>query len=820
MSESISHLRKAITDWNPVSAPTDAKPDRPGFPYAVWRFLSGWKHERETLGTEFGADSAVLLRQALRWSGGEVRLPQIREVARPLLARAGIEITSTGGLRALPFCPKWIVNDKLDPAHGIDTPPRHARTDKALPAERYLLDLGSADGNPAYTSWQSAAQKEAVWRALSMPRRSTSVVVLPTGTGKSLIFQLLAAYSQGLTVVVVPTVALAMDQWRAACEVAPSLKPRYYAANDNADSVIDAVKQGDTKLLITSPEACVTGKLRTVLEKLAADGRLDNLVIDEVHIVETWGAFFRVDFQLLSGVRETWLAKSTARLRTLLLTATLTPSGREDLRGLFPPAKDGVWWEFLSQRLRPEMVYFDQRFASEDERAEVVKQCVWRLPRPAILYVTERKEAVQWYRRLRNEEGFRRLGCFHGDTPASERRTLLDAWRGDKIDLMVATSAFGLGVDKPDVRSVLHACYPEDMNRYYQEVGRGGRDGWTTVCVLMPTDKDKEVAYGLGPKFMTPELLNERWQALSQPEFMRKVPSANEAVRQIDPSAVRREMLGKRTGQENILWNKRLLLQLQRAGLLSLRGVSYEQGQDGEKSREWIEVELKFNPNRKVGGLVEESRTEELAASASGLNRVAEYLGGKRCVSKVLDALYGDNVQRVCAGCRHCRVNGVTPRRSPELDWELTPRDKNTPQAVIVSGLPDPVEERDRFRALFRRCLEDDRKPVKRFATTQHFLELLCSIMSELYRELPLYLKTPYRIDAIDDSQVELLPDETLAVFHLGHTATGTFTARGGAMVIHWFRPPVTRENIRYPLHERGILDPGFFTSPDDWFRS
>jgi ATP-dependent DNA helicase RecQ len=821
MIASLDDLRTAITAWNPACVDAGKKPAQPDLAYPVWRFLRAWAYERNRGQTNLSADCAILLRQVVRWCGGELRLPAIPTNALPLLTKAGLEVTPSATLKATAYFPNWIVGDLIDPDHGVDALPRLVRLDPPLPGEGHLTEFGmkaSPSHKPPYSTWQSAAQKEASWRTLAIPPGSTCVVVLPTGTGKSLVFQLLAAQSPGLTVVVVPTVALAIDQCRSARELVPDLSPRYFAANDDAESVLESLRQKQIRLLFTSPEACVSGRLRTLLQSFAVEGVLDNFVIDEVHLVETWGAFFRVDFQLLSGVRKKWLEQPGARLRTVLLTATLTPSGREDLRGLFPPVEGGVWWEFLSQRLRPEMVYFDQKFSARFPRDEAVKESLWRLPRPAILYVTEKKDAETWYRWLMSE-GFFRVGCFHGDTSSVRRRELLDDWRADRVDLMVATSAFGLGVDKPDVRAVVHACFPEDMNRYYQEVGRGGRDGWSTVCLLLPTEKDEKVAFGLSPKLMTPTLMSKRWEAMSQPEFCRR-QSGDDEVWQIDPGAVRTEMLGQRTGQENVLWNKRLLLQLQRAGHLRLLGASYEQSkEDDQASREWIEVELKFNPHSsKVGDLVEGPRKEELASAEIGLRRVDDYLTGRQCVSVVLAALYGDNVQRVCGGCRWCRKHRASPRDCPELVWESFPVVESIPNAILVGGLPDPVTDQAAFREIVRGCFE--RKRVRRFASTPTYLEVVSARIGELYRGLPPYLKTPYRIDVIDDVAFELLQDERLAVFHLGHVASGSLAIRGGTEVIHWLRPPTTVADIRYALANRGVLNFRLFPGPEDWFRS
>ena len=295
----------------------------------------------------------MLLRQAVRWFTGSLSLPQFPDNFRHWMEGSGLEQTADGIVQARPYRPVWLPDDRIDLERGIDEPPRSVRPKESVPAEIYLRGLGVIPGwaEPRFPRWKSEAQKEAAWRTLTAPPGSTTLVVLPTGTGKSLIFQLLAHFSRGLTVVIVPTIALAIDQWQSAKEVVPELNPLYYAAEDSSNVVLAALDQGRTRLLFTSPEACVSGRLRSLLNREAGAGRLDNLVVDEVHIVETWGAYFRVDFQMLAGVRRSWMEGPGSRLRTLLQTATLTEAGRADLRQLFPPAATAPLIELVGQRL-------------------------------------------------------------------------------------------------------------------------------------------------------------------------------------------------------------------------------------------------------------------------------------------------------------------------------------------------------------------------------------------------------------------------------------------------------------------------------------
>ena len=467
MSSVISKLGRALQNDDPTQLPEVGKPqDHAEIRYPIWRLQRAWRGV-------FGPDEAVLVRQALRWAGGQIFAPQLPENIRNTLQHAQVYADDAGRLTANAFAPAWL--DNIDDT-GIDPTPVSRVPKEDVPAETYVT------ASFGYPRWKSQALKEACWHALRAAPGATTLIALPTGSGKSLCFHYLARFSTGLTLVIVPTVALAIDQYRAARELPllAHLDARYFAADDpdfTAQQVADAVRTGATRLLFTSPEACVSGRLRSVIDELASQGRLDHVVIDEAHMVGTWGIYFRVDFQLLSTHWRQWRERSGHQLRTLLLSATFTPECREGLKTLFP-AQD--WSEFISQRLRPEIAYHVREFEAVSDRNAALLDCIWQLPRPAIVYTTRVDDAYAFHSRVQ-QEGFRRVECFTGETSRAERRCLLERWRADDIDVMVATSAFGLGVDKPDVRSIVHACVPENLDRFYQEVGRGGRDGYSAV---------------------------------------------------------------------------------------------------------------------------------------------------------------------------------------------------------------------------------------------------------------------------------------------------------------------------------------------------
>jgi superfamily II DNA/RNA helicase len=421
-------------------------------------------------------------------------------------------------------------------------------------------------------TYVSPGQRAAVRAAFVMPAAGTLVVNIPTGEGKSLAFQLPAlrwAPSGGVAVIVVPTVALARDQEerfrtllaRQSRRVSTAPLAYHGGLGHEASAAVRAgIRDGSLPIVFASPEA-VLGSLRGPLFDAARQGRLRLFAVDEAHVVSQWGQQFRPEFQSLAGLRDALLAECPhdGRFRTLLLTATLTGEAYETLRALF--GRDG--FELVSEAaLRPEPAFLLDAPDTETLRRTRVLEAVRHLPRPLILYTTERAHAQGWYEELRRIGFHRILLARGGDLSDDDGEALLRGWRDRAVDVVVATSAFGLGMDQADVRSVIHACLPETIDRYYQEVGRAGRDGNAAIALLVSTPEDVATAESLArERLISVERGFERWRAM----WRQWRVDANELyVVSLD---ARPADLAE-AGERNASWNLRTLVLMARARLI------------------------------------------------------------------------------------------------------------------------------------------------------------------------------------------------------------------------------------------------------------
>jgi ATP-dependent DNA helicase RecQ len=632
------------------------------------------------------SDLMVLLRHVLRrhslqsGSTARLRVPSDRGWPnRDQWSHFGIRAQQVGSshylLDAVPWAPDWV--DDLDaPLFEGAFAERDVRLDGRRPIDPFLEEASGFD------CYMSAGQREAVRSAFLLPPGKTLIIALPTGSGKSLVAQapVLARGLEGpVTICVVPTTALALDQARQTANMLKARFPRrevpilaWHAGltNDERLAVKSMIRQGTQGILYCSPEG-VTGALLPALYDAAEAGLLAYLVIDEAHLISQWGDGFRPAFQMLAGIRRGLLAKCGDRpFKTLLMSATLTVETVTTIDALFGPAETVQM--AASIHLRPEPQYWIHRDSDPGSKTTKVLEAVRHAPRPSILYVTKREDADAWLDRLRRA-GFARCASFHGDTNDITRRLIIDQWAANRLDVIVATSAFGVGIDKRDVRAIIHAAVPETLDRFYQEVGRGGRDGRTSASLLLYSDVDREIADRLAaPSLISDELAFDRWSAMSASA----IPlDAMGTLLQIDLSVVPKRL--NRQTDYNAAWNMRTLIMMARARMLNLESrppeliarnedetdADYEIRNEEHWSQYFMQAvvsvsEMGHRNQAVFDGRIGAERTRSIAAAASGGRLLDALLSGKTEVSDLLHDLYTSHtprrtvlVSRACGGC-------------------------------------------------------------------------------------------------------------------------------------------------------------------------